>query len=421
MSSFGESSDLDHSDDISYHRRPKKRFNQPKKSNNRRSKKKRRNKPQSLSFASIINKPSVVFGIIICCFGILVPKVFWPFFRSLFGFNRSQMNEDNSPPRRPFAAASAQHQPARFPGSVGGMPNRGMGDASSFQQSKSEKSSLTLLLPVYAIGIALYMLYTLYKVFFKAPKKSSKRKHYYDDISIDSFDEIGQMNKNIDYSSDTSLSFYNLDDTDHIMPNNETSDDYDFYVPDMHSKRSKNNVNSKRRRIIDEEEDDDDDEDESDEIETQNKLSKLQTMHNSLRLLDTQLQTQMTKPTKTKMRSKYHKQKEKVQSEQIKMQKLQEKLMKTELKMRNLMGKMSEINSETLKEREKSSRINDDNDEEDDESENFQSHQDSSSIPDDERYSHEEEEEEEEENEEEMKNEESSYNLRRRKQWKETE
>lgn len=136
---------------------------------------------------SIFARPWFVVAIVCSCFAVLTPKIFLPLFRQLLGFGREDekvsANNDRFPPpnlrqRNPPASADGGSEYPRA-GPQFGRPPPTYSPQSS---SGSGRSLLTFLLPVYAIGIGLYMVYTLCKVFNKNGDEDKKNE---DDESDD--------------------------------------------------------------------------------------------------------------------------------------------------------------------------------------------------------------------------------------------
>jgi hypothetical protein len=117
----------------------------------------------------IVTRPWFVLAIVVTCFGILTPKIFIPLFKQILGLTTPHVTEggvpsgERVPPpnmRMPRSAPDFHHR------SQHGSPGPGGGSqGTSTTGGSSSKSMLNFLLPVYAIGIGLYMCYTLFKVF----------------------------------------------------------------------------------------------------------------------------------------------------------------------------------------------------------------------------------------------------------------
>lgn len=152
---------------------------------------------QAQSNLSIFTQPWFVLAIVFACFAVLTPKIFIPIFRQITGIGRVESPQsttnhyDRVPPpnlrsRQPVAESADYSRPGpQFgrPGPSYAPQTQGTGGGSS------NKSLLTFLLPVYAVGIGLYMMYTLFKVF---NKNSDKKEEDLDDES--DFENIKSKN-----------------------------------------------------------------------------------------------------------------------------------------------------------------------------------------------------------------------------------
>ncbi|KAK3608518.1 hypothetical protein CHS0354_010372 [Potamilus streckersoni] len=127
----------------------------------------------------------VAVGIIVIgCFSYLYPKLLHPVVLSMLGYS-TQPNEQASNARRPFIPHGGQHDvPPAHPGDHEDIkrymkpgPHPGLRAAAAEMQSKQAKSGrggmMGIVLPMYAVGIVLYLMYTLFKVFGKKDKKTS--------------------------------------------------------------------------------------------------------------------------------------------------------------------------------------------------------------------------------------------------------
>ena len=150
---------------------------------------------------SIFARPWFVIALVVTCFAILTPKIFLPLLRQFFGFGASSStssttfeestgenfmppNLRNRPGAGPSAGSSSSSGSSKMPYHDTSSSNTGPGDfprsssgpqfgrqsytPSTTTQGSSKSSVLSYLLPVYAIGIGVYMIYTLCKVFNKS-------------------------------------------------------------------------------------------------------------------------------------------------------------------------------------------------------------------------------------------------------------
>jgi hypothetical protein len=158
----------------------------------------------------MFTKPWFVIGIVIVCFAILTPKIFLPLFRQITGIGKTndpvnqndfnnmpphlRMRNSRIPPRESLETDRDYSRPGVGPqfGRAGPGPSH-----STHQSGSSSKSILTFLLPVYAVGIGLYMVYTLFKVFNKDEKKEKEESDYEDNQPVTyKFRERNNMDSN---------------------------------------------------------------------------------------------------------------------------------------------------------------------------------------------------------------------------------
>ncbi|CAH8834072.1 unnamed protein product [Trichobilharzia szidati] len=132
-----------------------------------------------MSEMSIRVQTYLVLGVMIACFSILYPKIFHPMLMHTLGLTKSknkeeQINFENFGPNG--------HLPPRPPI----RPTEG-----TVHQDQGKRGGImSIVLPVYAIGIILYLVYTLSKVFSSKRRKNSNKKeeflrHYYRDFHYD--------------------------------------------------------------------------------------------------------------------------------------------------------------------------------------------------------------------------------------------
>lgn len=143
---------------------------------------------------SIFARPWFVIGLVVICFAILTPKIFMPLMRQLLGYEKSPTEssfegESNGgerfmPPNiRSRGGAGAggsppgqEHPHSSVPEFSRSGPQFSRKAAYTPAQSTGgSKSFLSFLLPVYAIGIGIYMIYTLFKVFNKDGNEKTEK------------------------------------------------------------------------------------------------------------------------------------------------------------------------------------------------------------------------------------------------------
>ena len=147
----------------------------------------KRKKSEPSAIIAVLTKPWFVLSIMIVCFGILTPKIFLPLFRQLMGwsprvpprvnpedFGPPDRNRIRSPPPPPppqahvdadsLRSSPQQHYGGARPSPGGFSHHQGGGGGGGGGKS----SFLSFLLPIYAVGIGVYMVYTLFKVRIKS-------------------------------------------------------------------------------------------------------------------------------------------------------------------------------------------------------------------------------------------------------------
>ena len=148
----------------------------------------------------MFTKPWFVIGIVVVCFAILTPKIFLPLFRQITGIGKPnepanqndfhnmpphlRMRNSRIPPRDNLESDRDYARPGAGPQFGRSGPGPGHNTYSTPQSGSSSKSILTFLLPVYAVGIGLYMIYTLFKVFNKDEKKEKEESDYEDNQPV---------------------------------------------------------------------------------------------------------------------------------------------------------------------------------------------------------------------------------------------
>ena len=134
---------------------------------------------------SIFARPWFVIALVITCFAILTPKIFLPLLRQLFGYGTSKETSSlygEDLVGEGFAPPNLRNRGSKIPNPSAFQETSGSGPGADFARSGPQfgrqayapsqttgvsKSVLSYLLPVYAIGIGIYMIYTLCKVFNK--------------------------------------------------------------------------------------------------------------------------------------------------------------------------------------------------------------------------------------------------------------
>ncbi|ELU05586.1 hypothetical protein CAPTEDRAFT_222183 [Capitella teleta] len=137
-------------------------------------------------------KTLVVFSIIIGCFAVLYPKIFQPMLLHAFGSGENSFHKDpmdsgpgSLPPhlRNPGAKTShkVQHGEEYISRTMKAGPHPGMRAAAEMKKQAAQtqgaggKGMMAIVLPMYAVGIVIYLIYTLSKVFGKRDKKAEGR------------------------------------------------------------------------------------------------------------------------------------------------------------------------------------------------------------------------------------------------------
>lgn len=180
---------------------------------------------------SLLTRPWFVLTIVFVCFAILTPKIFLPLFRQIFGLNsepNESVNDRFAPPpmRKPSVAVPGENTGRQFPGRPG--PSFGATQAGG---GSSSRSVLTFLLPVYAVGIGVYMVYTLFKVFNRNEKKSAAD-DYEDMIEGELKSRTTLFRENNCESAfawDATSGQFRLKRNDHFAKSQESEDELDNY------------------------------------------------------------------------------------------------------------------------------------------------------------------------------------------------
>ncbi|CAF0728453.1 unnamed protein product [Didymodactylos carnosus] len=155
-----------------------------------------------MSNMSVFTRPSIVFAIVFGCFAVLIPRIFWPIARNTFGLNPPTRDDETNFRRPPVREGISEGDQVEYihgsPPHMRG-PHPGM-RVHADKSDSSSKSLITFALPMYAIGISIYLIYTVCKVVSK--RNVNKEKDY-----------LNEKYKNIRWDPD-SKQFQNNDDED---------------------------------------------------------------------------------------------------------------------------------------------------------------------------------------------------------------
>ncbi|CAH8461865.1 unnamed protein product [Heterobilharzia americana] len=131
-----------------------------------------------MSQISIRVQTYLVLGVMIACFSILYPKIFHPMLMHILGLTKSNDKEGHG--NFEHFGPNIHHPPRPIRATEGVV-----------QQDQGKRGGImSIVLPVYAIGIILYLLYTLSKIFSSKRRKNSDKKEeflrqYYRDFHYD--------------------------------------------------------------------------------------------------------------------------------------------------------------------------------------------------------------------------------------------
>lgn len=136
-----------------------------------------------MSDSSIRMQTYVVCGVMIGCFSLLYPRIFHPMLMHVLGFSKATTNDAESHllNRPPFDTHGAFNRPR---------PSVRATDADTQKPSGKRGGLMSVVLPIYAIGIVLYLIYTLSKIYRSRNRKNQDNKeeflrHYYRDFHYD--------------------------------------------------------------------------------------------------------------------------------------------------------------------------------------------------------------------------------------------
>ncbi|CAH8450400.1 unnamed protein product [Schistosoma bovis] len=132
----------------------------------------------NMSQISVRVQTYLVLGVIIACFSILYPKIFHPMLLHLLGFTKNRHTEEHT-----------RFENLRLNGHHAQKPIRA--SEGIVQQDQGKRGGImSIVLPVYAVGIVLYLFYTLSKIFSSKRRKNTDKKEeflrqYYRDFHYD--------------------------------------------------------------------------------------------------------------------------------------------------------------------------------------------------------------------------------------------
>ncbi|CAI4229489.1 unnamed protein product [Auanema sp. JU1783] len=131
-------------------------------------------------------KLGLVIGVIVVCFAMLYPTVFHPMIMGFFGAKDVQKSNANKPPIHPGMGPGG---PRTGGGPRHDHPAMRMAAAQhdAQQSTGGGRGMFTWMLPIYTVGVVIFLLYTL----FKSKKKKKRRSYGSDSEESDSYDECG--------------------------------------------------------------------------------------------------------------------------------------------------------------------------------------------------------------------------------------
>ncbi|KAG5453982.1 Resistance to inhibitors of cholinesterase protein 3 [Clonorchis sinensis] len=136
-----------------------------------------------MSDSSIRLQTYVVCGVMIGCFSLLYPRIFHPMLMHALGFSKATSSDADSHHlnRPPFDPHGAFNRPR---------PTIRAVDVDTQKPGGKRGGLMSVVLPVYAVGIVLYLIYTLSKIYRSRNRKNKDNKeeflrHYYRDFHYD--------------------------------------------------------------------------------------------------------------------------------------------------------------------------------------------------------------------------------------------
>lgn len=115
----------------------------------------------------------LVLAVLVGCFSVLVPNILWPIMKTIFGIGNNGQAHRPHDPRGPVPPhrGGGPHRPP--PGPNAGHMNPGLRGASQGQTQTHQTTTqgggrggyLGFVLPMYAVGVSIYLIFTLFKIF----------------------------------------------------------------------------------------------------------------------------------------------------------------------------------------------------------------------------------------------------------------
>lgn len=122
-----------------------------------------------------------MIGVIVVCFAMLYPTLFHPMLMGFLGRNTQpspSINQQRPPIHPAMGGGGSRHPGGGHPSRPDVHPAMRMAQAQAEGQSGGSKGMFTWMLPIYTIGVVLFLLYTLFKS--KGKKSKKKKRDYFD-------------------------------------------------------------------------------------------------------------------------------------------------------------------------------------------------------------------------------------------------
>ncbi|EGT42941.1 hypothetical protein CAEBREN_03934 [Caenorhabditis brenneri] len=135
-------------------------------------------------------KLGLVVGVIVVCFAMLYPTLFHPMLMGFLGRSSQpapSINQQRPPIHPAMGGGGGQRHPGGHPSRPDVHPAMRMAQAQAAGESGGSKGMFTWMLPIYTIGVVLFLLYTLFKS--KGKKSKRKRRNNYFDSEEDEDDD----------------------------------------------------------------------------------------------------------------------------------------------------------------------------------------------------------------------------------------